>query len=293
MKRTFLFLATNIAIMLVLSLSMTLLGVQPWLNEKGINYEALLIFAAIFGFGGSFISLAISKWMAKKSVGARVITTPANAEEQWLYTAVERHALRAGLKMPEVAIYDATNMNAFATGMTKNSSLVSVSTGLLRGMSREEVDAVIAHEISHIANGDMVTLSLIQGVVNTFVIFFSRIIGYTVDKVVFKTESGTGPAFWITMIIAELVLGILASIIVMWFSRQREFRADAGAASLTSSKAMIKALQRLQQQQPQPLPEKMAAFGIAGGKGSGIKRLLMTHPPIEERIKALENLFQA
>lgn len=289
MKRIALFLATNIAIMLVLSLSMTLLGVEPWLNEKGINFEALLIFAAIFGFGGSFISLAISKWMAKKSVGARVITTPANAEEQWLYSAVERHAMSAGLKMPEVALYDSADMNAFATGMTKNSSLVAVSTGLLRGMSREEADAVIAHEISHIANGDMVTLSLIQGVVNTFVIFFSRIIGYTIDKVVFKTENGTGPAFWVSMIVAELVLGILASIIVMWFSRKREFHADAGAARLTSNKSMIKALQRLQAQQPQPLPEKMAAFGIAGGKASGLMRLLMTHPPIEERIKALEN----
>jgi heat shock protein HtpX len=293
MKRIFLFLATNLAIVLVLSLSMTLLGVQPWLNSNGINFESLLIFAAIFGFGGSFISLAISKWMAKKSVGARVITTPATAEEQWLYSTVERHAQGAGLKTPEVAIYDAPDMNAFATGMSKNSSLVAVSTGLLRGMSRDEADAVIAHEISHIANGDMVTLTLIQGVVNTFVIFFSRIIGYTVDKVVFKTENGTGPAFWITMIVAELVLGMLASIIVMWFSRQREFRADAGAARLSSSQSMIRALQRLQQQHPEPLPERMAAFGIAGGKASGLKRLLMTHPPIEERIKALENSLHA
>lgn len=293
MKRIFLFLATNLAIVLVLSLSMTLLGVEPWLNANGINFEALLIFAAIFGFGGSFISLAISKWMAKKSVGARVITTPANAEEQWLYSTVERHAQSAGLKTPEVAIYDAPDMNAFATGMSKNSSLVAVSTGLLRGMTRNEADAVIAHEVSHIANGDMVTLTLIQGVVNTFVIFFSRIIGYTVDKVVFKTENGTGPAFWITMIVAELVLGVLASIIVMWFSRQREFRADAGAAKLSSSQAMIRALQRLQQQHPEPLPERMAAFGIAGGKAGGLMRLLMTHPPIDERIKALENSLHA
>lgn len=288
MKRMLLFFATNIAIVLVLSTTMSLLGVEPYLNEQGLNLQSLLIFAAVMGFGGSFISLALSKWLAKKSVGAEVITTPRTATEQWLLGTVQRQALAAGIKMPEVAIYDSPEVNAFATGMTRNSSLVAVSSGLLQGMTREEAEAVLAHEVSHVANGDMVTLALIQGVVNTFVMFFSRVIGYLVDKVVFKTERGKGPAFYVTMIVAELVLGILASIIVMWFSRQREFRADAGAARLASRGAMIAALERLASREPAPLPERMAAFGISGGRASGLRRLFMTHPPLEERIAALK-----
>jgi heat shock protein HtpX len=289
MKRVFLFLATNMAIVLVLSVTMRLLGVEPYLNANGLNLQSLLIFAAIMGFGGAFISLAISKWTAKMSVGAQVITDPRTQEELWLVQTVARQAQAAGIKMPEVAIFDSPDVNAFATGMTKNSSLVAVSTGLLRGMTREEAEAVLGHEVAHAANGDMVTMALIQGVVNTFVMFLSRVIGHTVDRVVFKNENGHGPAFFVTMIVAELVLGILASIIVMWFSRQREFRADRGGASLAGRQAMINALKRLQaQHDPQPLPDKMAAFGISGGKAGGFKRLFMTHPPLEERIAALE-----
>jgi heat shock protein HtpX len=288
MKRIFLFLATNFAIVLVLSVTMRLLGVEPYLNEQGLNLQALLIFAFIMGMGGSFISLAISKWTAKMSVGAQVIETPANEAERWLLDTVRRQAQQAGIGMPEVAIYNSPDVNAFATGMNKNNALVAVSTGLLQSMSRDEAEAVLGHEVAHVANGDMVTLALIQGVVNTFVIFLSRVIGYLVDKVVFKTERGNGPAFFVTMIIAEMVLGILASIIVMWFSRQREFRADRGGASLAGRQKMIAALQRLQRAHPEPLPEKMAAFGISGHNGGGLKRLFMTHPPLEERIAALQ-----
>jgi heat shock protein HtpX len=288
MKRIFLFLATNLAIVLVLSITMRLLGVEPYLNASGINLGSLLIFAAVMGFGGSLISLALSKWMAKKSVGAQVITDPHSQEELWLVQTVARQAQAAGIKMPEVAIWDSPEVNAFATGMNKNAALVAVSTGLLRGMTKQEAEAVMAHEISHVANGDMVTLALIQGVVNTFVIFFSRVIGHLVDKIVFKTERGQGPAFFVTMIIAEMVLGVLASIIVMWFSRQREFRADAGGATLAGRQAMINALERLKQAHTGPLPEKMAAFGISGGDGSSFKRLFMTHPPLKERIEALK-----
>ncbi|MEW6679212.1 MAG: protease HtpX [Pseudomonadota bacterium] len=288
MKRIVLFLATNLAIVFILSITMRLLGVEPYLNENGLNLQALLVFAAIMGFGGAFISLAISKWTAKMSTGAQVITDPRTPAELWLVQTVARQAQAAGIKMPEVAIYDSPEVNAFATGMTKNSSLVAVSTGLLNSMTKEEAEAVLAHEVSHAANGDMVTMALIQGVVNTFVMFLSRVIGHLVDKVVFKTERGHGPAFFVTMIIAELVLGILASIIVMWFSRQREFRADAGGAHLAGRRNMINALKRLGNLHPAPLPDKMAAFGIAGGGGGGLKRLFMTHPPIEERIAALE-----
>lgn len=289
MKRIFLFLATNLAIVLVLSITMSVFGIEPWLNANGLNLTSLLIFASMFGFGGAFISLALSKWMAKKSVGAQVIVNPQTEEERWFYYIVERQSKRAGIKMPEIAIYDSPEVNAFATGMSKNASLVAVSSGLLRTMTKEEAEAVIGHEISHVANGDMVTLTLIQGVVNTFVIFFARIIGYTVDKVVFKTENGHGPAFYISMIVSEIILGILASMIVMWFSRQREFRADKGGAQLTHKGAMIAALKRLQSVHQEPLPDKMAAFGISGGVGSGLKKLFMTHPPLEERIAALEN----
>ena len=290
MKRIFLFLATNLAIIVVLSITLRLLGVERILDEQGVGLDInnLLVFAAVFGFGGSFISLAMSKWTAKRFTGARVIQQPANSTEQWLVNTVRRQAERAGIGMPEVAIYDAPDVNAFATGMSRNNALVAVSSGLLHSMSQDEAEAVLAHEVSHVANGDMVTLALIQGVVNTFVIFLSRVIGHLVDRVVFKTERGHGPAFWITAIVAELVLGILASIIVMWFSRQREFRADAGGAKLAGTPKMIAALERLQQSVKQPhLPDQLAAFGISGGIGAGMKRLFMSHPPLEERIAAL------
>ena len=287
MKRIFLFLATNMAIVLVLSVTMRLLGVEPYLNANGLNLGSLLIFAAVMGFGGSFISLAISKWSAKKAMGVQVIEAPSNSTEFWLVETVRKYSAEAGIKMPEVGIFDTPEVNAFATGMTKNSSLVAVSSGLLRQMSKSEAEAVIGHEVAHIANGDMVTLALIQGVVNTFVMFLSRVIGHVVDRVVFKTENGHGPAFFVTMIVAELVLGVLASIIVMYFSRQREFRADRGGAGLAGRSNMIAALQRLNSLHPAPLPEKLAAFGISGGGAGGIKRLFMTHPPLEERIEAL------
>ncbi len=287
MKRTLLFLATNMAIVLVLSVTMRLLGVEPYLNANGLDLTSLLIFAAVMGFGGSLISLAISKWTAKRAMGVHVIETPSNATEVWLVDTIRRFAGEAGIRMPEVGIYDSPDVNAFATGMSRNSSLIAVSTGLLQQMTRQEAEAVLGHEVAHAANGDMVTLALIQGVVNTFVMFLSRVIGHLVDRVVFKTERGHGPAFFVTMIVAELVLGILASIIVMWFSRQREFRADSGGASLAGRGNMIAALQRLNSLHPQPLPDKMAAFGIGGGAGGGLKRLFMTHPPLEERIAAL------
>ncbi len=288
MKRVFLFLATNVAIVLVLSLTMRLLGVEPYLNANGLNLQSLLIFAAVMGFGGSFISLAISKWMAKKSMGVQVIENPTNQTEYWLVETIRKFSSEAGIKMPEVGIYNSPDVNAFATGMSKNSSLIAVSTGLLNSMTREEAEAVLGHEVAHAANGDMVTLALIQGVVNTFVMFLSRVIGHTVDRVIFKNEEGQGPAYFVTMIVSELVLGILASTIVMWFSRQREFRADTGGAKLAGRGAMIAALERLNNLHPQPLPDKMAAFGISGGGGGGLKRLFMTHPPLEERIAALK-----
>ena len=292
MKRIVLFLATNFAIMLVLSITMRLLGVEPYLNANGLNLGSLLVFAGVMGFGGSLISLAISKWSAKTAMGVHVIEAPSNSTEFWLLETIRKYSVEVGIKMPEVGIYESPDVNAFATGMSKNSSLIAVSTGLLQKMTRQEAEAVLGHEVAHAANGDMVTMALIQGVVNTFVMFFSRVIGYLIDKIVFKTERGNGPAFFVTMIIAELVLGILASIIVMWFSRRREFRADQGGASLAGRRNMIAALERLDAQHPQPLPEKMAAFGIAGGVGSGLKRLFMTHPPLEERIAALKAAAQ-
>lgn len=286
MKRIIYFLATNVAIMLVLSFTMRLLGVEPYLNANGLDLTNLLAFAAIMGFGGAFISLAMSKWSAKRMSGAVVIEEARTPTEIWLVKTVRQQADAVGIKMPEVAVFDSPEVNAFATGMTKNSSLVAVSTGLLNAMTKDEAEAVLAHEVSHIANGDMVTLTLIQGVVNTFVMFLSRVIGYTVDKVIFKTERGTGPAFFITMIIAELVLGVLASIIVMWFSRQREFRADAGAAKLSGRNKMIAALERLQEQhEPSALPKQMAAFGISGG--GGFAKLFSSHPSLDDRIAAL------
>jgi len=291
MKRIVLFLATNIAIVLVLGISLRLLGFESILDQQGVDLDinSLLIFAAVFGFGGSFISLAMSKWTAKRFTGAQVIESPRNSTEQWLVSTVQRQAQQAGIGMPEVAIYDAPDVNAFATGMSRNNALVAVSTGLLNSMSQDEAEAVLGHEVSHVANGDMVTLALIQGVVNTFVIFLSRVIGHVVDRVVFKVERGHGPAFWITAIIAEIVLGILASIIVMWFSRQREFRADSGGAHLAGREKMIAALERLKASVNQPhLPDQLAAFGINGGLGAGLKRLFMSHPPLEERIAALK-----
>lgn len=290
MKRVVLFIVTNLAVILILSVVLRLLGVDRILDEQGIALEMtnLLVFAAVFGFGGAFVSLALSKWTALRMTGARVITQPADEAEAWLVNTVKRQAAAAGIGMPDVAVYDAPDPNAFATGMRRNSALVAVSTGLLRSMSRGEVEAVLGHEVSHVANGDMVTLALIQGVVNTFVMFFSRVVGHFVDRVVFKTERGHGPAFFVTTIVAQLVFGILASIVVMWFSRQREFRADAGSADLEGSEKMIAALKRLQKTVQQPhLPDQMAAFGISGSPGSGIRRLFMTHPPLEERIAAL------
>jgi heat shock protein HtpX len=289
MKRVLLFLITNLAIILVLGVVLSLLGVDRILDEQGVGIDLynLLIFAAVFGFGGSFLSLALSKWTAKRLTGARVIDSPGSHAEAWLVNAVQRLAEQAGIGMPEVAVYDSPDVNAFATGMRRNHALVAVSTGLLQAMNEAETEAVLAHEVSHVVNGDMVTLALIQGVVNTFVIFLSRVVGHLVDRVVFKTERGHGPAFYITSFLAQMVFGILASIVVFWFSRQREFRADAGSAALAGREKMIAALQRLQQTAASPLPDQMAAFGIYGSRGRGLRRLFMTHPPLEERIAAL------
>lgn len=291
MKRVFLFILTNLAIMLVLGTTLRLLGIESILDERGVdlNLPSLLAFAAVFGMGGSFISLALSKWTAKRMTGAEVITQPRNEAEAWLVQCVQRQAQAAGIGMPEVAIFDSPDPNAFATGARRDKALVAVSTGLLRNMRRDEVEAVLAHEVSHVANGDMITMALIQGVVNTFVIVLSRVIGHVVDRVVFKTERGHGPAFWITAIVAELVIGVLASVIVFWFSRQREYRADAGGARLAGRDSMIGALKRLGAvADPTPLPDQMAAFGIAGGHRGGLMRLFMTHPSLEERVARLE-----
>lgn len=293
MKRVFLFLVTNIAVMVVLSITLRLLGFEGILDQQGVdlNINALVLFAGVFGMGGAFISLALSKWTAKRITGAQVIEAPRDEGERWLLETVRRQAQKAGIGMPEVAIYNAPDPNAFATGMNRNNALVAVSSGLLHHMTRDEVEAVLAHEVSHVANGDMITLALIQGVVNTFVIVLSRVIGHFVDRVIFKNERGHGPGFWITAIIAELVLAVLASIIVMWFSRQREFRADAGGAGLAGREKMIAALQRLQASAGQPhLPDQLAAFGISGVINGGLKRLFMSHPPLAERIAALRSM---
>ena len=289
MKRIFYFLVTNLAIVFVLSITMRLLGVEPFLNANGINLNSLLIFAAVMGFGGAFISLAISKWSAKQMSGAVTIDNPKTPDEIWLMNIVKNQSQAVGIQMPEVAIFNSPVVNAFATGMSRNSSLVAVSSGLLEMMTKDEAEAVIGHEISHIANGDMVTLTLIQGVVNTFVLFFSRVIGYTVDKVIFKTREGTGPAFFITMIISELLLGVLASIVVMWFSRQREYRADIGGGQLAGKQKMIAALQRLKAQyESSALPKSIAALGISGEQGMGLKELFSTHPSLDDRIARLQ-----
>lgn len=288
MQRIALFLATNLAVLVVLSFTMRLLGIDSLLDEQGagLDLNALLIFAAVIGFSGSFISLAISKWTAKRLTGAKIIESPSNEAERWLVQTVRRQAQQAGIGMPDVAIYDSPQPNAFATGMKRNDALLAVSTGLMQSMTKDEVEAVLAHEVSHVANGDMVTMALLQGVVNTFVIFLSRVVGHLVDRLVFKTERGHGPAFWITSIIAELVLAVLASVIVMWFSRRREFRADAGAAKMVGAPKMIAALKRLAGTSDEPLPDQLNAFGIAGGRG--VKAWFMTHPPIEKRIEALQ-----
>jgi heat shock protein HtpX len=289
MKRVFYFLVTNLAIVLVLSITMRLLGVEPFLNANGLNLNSLLIFAALMGFGGSFISLAISKWSAKRMSGAVTIENPKTPNEIWLINIVKKQSQAVGIQMPEVAIFNSPIVNAFATGMSRDNSLVAVSSGLLDMMTKDEAEAVIGHEISHIANGDMVTLTLIQGVVNTFVLFFSRVIGYTVDKVVFKTRQGTGPAFFFAMIISELLLGVLASIVVMWFSRQREYRADFGGGQLAGKQKMIAALQRLKAQyESSALPKSIAALGISGEQGIGLKELFSTHPSLDDRIARLQ-----
>jgi heat shock protein HtpX len=289
MKRIFLFVVTNLAILLVLSVTARILGIDRFITANGLNMGALLMFAALIGFGGSLISLAMSKWIAKRTTGARVIEQPSSAVEQWLVETVRRQAQQAGIGMPEIAIYDAPEINAFATGANRNNALVAVSTGLLNNMNRDEAEAVLAHEVSHVANGDMITLTLIQGVVNTFVIFIARVIGYAVDRVVFKNEEGVGIAYYVTSIIADVVLGFLALIIVSWFSRQREFRADAGGAQLASRDKMISALQRLKANyEPTTLPQGVQAFGISGKTTGGFKRLFMTHPPLDERIQALQ-----
>ncbi|HAB79157.1 MAG TPA: protease HtpX [Glaciecola sp.] len=288
MLRIGLFIITNIAIMVLISIVFSLFGIQGVLAENGVdlNLTALLIYSAVIGFSGALISLFMSKFMAKRSMNVHVITQPQNSDERWLVDAVKRQAKQAGIGMPEVGIFDHTSPNAFATGWNRNNSLVAVSTGLLSHMTKAEVEAVLAHEISHVANGDMVTMTLLQGVINTFVVFLSRIIGYIVDRVVFKVERGHGPAYWIVSIVAQVILGILAQIIVMWFSRYREYRADAGAGKLVGNRNMIAALQRLKTNpDDEGLPTEMSALAINGGS---IKALFSSHPPLDDRIKALQ-----
>jgi heat shock protein HtpX len=288
MKRIALFLITNIAVMLVLSITLSILGVNRFLTANGLNMGSLLVFSMVVGFTGSVVSLLLSKTMAKWSTGARLIDAPATPDEQWLVATVKRISEKAGVGMPEVAIYEG-GPNAFATGAFRDSSLVAVSTGLLESMTRDEVEAVLGHEIGHVANGDMVTLALIQGVVNTFVIFLARVVGYIVDKAVFRTERGVGMGFYITVFVCEILFGILASIIVAWFSRQREFRADAASAGLLGSpRPMVSALRRLGGLEGGALPQALQAFGIAEGE-SRFMSLFASHPPIPERIAALEN----
>ena len=289
MKRILLFLTTNLAVVLLLGFVARLLGVDRFLYQSGLNLPSLLIFAAIFGMGGSLISLLMSKWVAKRSVGAQVIEQPSTQTERWLVETVQRQAQAAGIGMPEVAIYDSPEPNAFATGANRNAALVAVSTGLLQQMSAEEAEAVLGHEVSHVANGDMVTLSLLQGVLNTFVIVLARVVGYAVDQFLAKdNQRGPGIGYYLASFVMELLFGFLASLIVMWFSRYREFHADAGGARLAGRSKMIAALERLQQlHEPSQLPSQMAAFGITGGLSDGLRKLLMTHPPLEERIAAL------
>ena len=292
MKRIFLFLATNLAVLVLLSIVVRVLGLDALLAQQGIGADSLLVLAAVIGFGGALISLAMSKWSAKMVMGVRTIEHPQARDEAWLLAAVASHAERVGIRMPEVGIFDSPEMNAFATGARRNASLVAVSRGLLDGMSRWEAEAVLGHEITHVANGDMVTLALIQGVVNTFVIFLARAIGTVLDSALagsrnHERRTGPGPFYFVIVIVLQVVLGIFASMIVMWFSRQREFRADAGGARLAGTESMISALERLQAAQGAGLPGQLAAFGIAGGASGGLQRLFMSHPPIAERIAAL------
>ena len=290
MKRIFLFLVTNLAVVFVLSLVARVLGIDRYLAANGGSLGGLLVMAALFGFGGAIISLLMSKWSAKRMMGVRVIAQPSNETEQWLVSTVRAHAEKAGIGMPEVGIFDSAEPNAFATGANRNAALVAVSTGLVQRMKRQEVEAVLGHEIGHVANGDMVTLTLIQGVVNTFVIFLARIIGGFIDKAVFRNENGRGMGYFVIVWVTEICLGILASVIVMWFSRQREFRADAAGAHLAGAANMIGALEALKRvHEPQDLPQQMAAFGINGNVPSGLKRLFMSHPPLDERITALKS----
>ncbi len=289
--RILLFLATNAAVLVLISIVFQVLGIEGILAENGVdlNLQALLVLSAVIGFGGSFISLAISKFMAKRSMGVQIIEKPRNNTERWLVETVRAQAERAGIGMPEVGVFPSPEPNAFATGMRRDAALVAVSTGLLQHMDAGEVEAVLGHEVSHVANGDMVTMGLLQGVVNTFVIFLSRVVGHVVDRVVFRTERGYGPAYFITTIAAQLLLSILASMIVMWFSRRREFRADDGGAALAGRHKMVAALRALQRRsQPEDLPGEFAAFGISGGMGGGLKKLFLSHPPLQERIAALE-----
>lgn len=282
-KRVFLFLATNMAVLALVSIVMSLLGVSPQ------NFGGLLIMAALFGFGGSIISLLVSKWVAKRTTGAKVIVQPSNEAEQWLYATVQRQAQAAGIKMPEVAVYDAPEINAFATGPTRNNSLVAVSTGLLRAMNRDEAEAVLAHEVSHVANGDMVTMALLQGVLNTFVIVLSRLVGRAIDGYL-GNRDGYGVGYYLSVFVLDMVFGLFASMIAMWFSRRREFRADEGGAALAGKPKMIAALEKLSQTYGEnTLPKQVAAFGISGAVGHGLRRLMMSHPPLEERIAALRN----
>lgn len=292
MLRIALFLGTNLAIIMLISVTFRLLGIEGLLMQNGVDLDlnALLIYSAVVGFSGSLISLFISKWMAKRSMGVHVIEQPGSEIERWLVNTVALQAKRSGIGMPEVGIFDHSSPNAFATGWNRNAALVAVSSGLLQQMNRDEVEAVLAHEISHVANGDMVTLSLIQGVVNTFVVFLSRVIGHTVDRLVFKTERGHGPAFFIVSMISQFVLGILAMSIVMWFSRWREYRADKGGADLAGRQKMIAALRRLQQaHEPEAMPEEMAAFAISAGR---VQKMFASHPPLEDRIAALGGVQQ-
>lgn len=292
-KRILLFVATNVAVLAVIVLVLRVFGLERVLDEQGVdlNLGALLAFSAVVGFTGAIVSLLMSKWIALHTTGARVIEQPSSDLEAWLVTTVERLSRQAGIRKPTVAVYPSDDPNAFATGARRNDALVAVSTGLLRGMNREQVEAVLAHEVSHVANGDMVTLTLVQGVVNTFVVFLSRVIGFLVDRMVFRTERGHGPGYWITAIVAQILLGILASMIVLWFSRYRELRADRGAANLVGPQPMIAALARLGgYDDPADLPDSMRSFGIRGGQRSGFARLFLSHPPIEERIERLRRL---
>ena len=290
MTRIFLFIATNIAVIALISITFQILGIEGLLAANGVdlNLYALLVMSAVIGFGGSFISLAISKWMAKRSMGVQIIENPAHPQERWLVDTGAKQAENAGIGMPEVGIFQSDTVNAFATGMSRNNALVAVSTGLLQAMTTDEAEAVLGHEVSHIANGDMITMGLIQGVVNTFVIFLSRIIGFFVDRVILKNQRGFGIGYFISSILAQIVLSFFASMIVMWFSRRREFRADEGGADLAGKHKMIAALQKLQGDQAEDLPGEFAAFGINGGRPTGLRALFMSHPPLEERIAALQ-----